>query len=85
MEREETAVAAASILARQRFVEKLAAPGTGLKMDLPRGATDVEAAARKIVAKHGAVALVDVAKLHFKTTARVIDDPADLRRVTAAE
>ena len=67
------AVAAASILARERFVdwmEKTSAAG-GVK--LPFGASSaVTAAGREVIARHGSEALGKVAKLHFKTTAAVL-------------
>jgi ribonuclease HIII len=40
---------------------------------IPKGASsDVEVAARALIAAHGREALSRVAKLHFKTTARVL-------------
>jgi ribonuclease HIII len=42
-------------------------------LNLPKGAgPPVESAAAAFLAKHGAEALGRVAKLHFKTTARVL-------------
>lgn len=66
------AVAAASILARERFIDwmdKTSAAG-GLALPLGASAAVIEAA-REIVSRHGAEALAKVAKLHFKTTAAV--------------
>ena len=69
----DVAVAAASILARERFVdwmEKTSAAG-GVK--LPFGASaGVISAGKQVVERHGAAALGQVAKLHFRTTARVL-------------
>jgi len=64
------AVAAASILARERFVDWLRDQGESLGFPLPRGASDqVRPAAARIVREGGASALGDYAKLHFKTAA----------------
>ncbi len=67
------AVAAASILARARFLEKLRKLSADIGIELPKGASPrVIEAAKKIVARHGKVALQKVAKLHFKTTKQVL-------------
>ncbi len=66
------AVAAASILARDRFVRDLRQLGDDHGLDLPKGAGDpVDAAARRFVTLHGRAALRQVAKVHFKTTQKV--------------
>src|SRR2546425_6958793 len=66
------AVAAASLLARAEFLARLKALEDRLGMPLPKGAgPPVLAAARAIVARHGAEALGQVAKLHFRSTAQV--------------
>lgn len=71
----DVAVAAASILARERFVDWIAKTSAAGGVELPLGASDaVVAAAREIVEHHGSEALGRVAKLHFKTTARVSGD-----------
>ncbi len=62
------AVAAASILARAEFLNRLAALGNQFGMTLPKGATSVKDPARRFLATHGREALGQVAKLHFKTT-----------------
>jgi ribonuclease HIII len=68
------AVAAASILARERFVEWMDKTSAASGIPLPLGASAaVKDAARAIIEKHGADALGKVAKLHFKTTAEVLD------------
>ena len=67
------AVAAASILARERFVSWMdqASERGGIK--LPKGASAmVKSAAKQLIAKHGAEALPKVAKMHFKTSAEVL-------------
>lgn len=69
------AVAAASILARDEFVRKLRALGESLGIALPKGASlAVEEAGRTLVRTHGADVLPTVAKAHFKTMAKVLDN-----------
>lgn len=69
----DTAVAAASILARERFIDWMDKTSAAGGVQLPLGASDaVVQAAREIIAKHGPDALGKVAKLHFKTTHRVL-------------
>ena len=66
------AVAAASILARARFLEKLSKLSNEYKIDLPKGASQtVVKNAKKFVDVHGKESLRKVAKLHFKTTNEV--------------
>jgi ribonuclease HIII len=68
---EDPAVAAASILARDEFVRRLAALGKKFGREFPRGAGPaVDAAAREFVAEFGAERLGEVAKLHFRTALR---------------
>lgn len=66
------AVAAASILARAEFLRRLKRLGEEFGMELPKGATNVIDPAKRFVAKHGEGALGNVAKLHFKTTDKVL-------------
>jgi ribonuclease HIII len=67
------AVAAASILARAEFVKRLAMLSRQWEVDLHKGAgPPVETAAAVFLARHGTEALGQVAKLHFKTAARVL-------------
>ncbi|HEU5315631.1 MAG TPA: ribonuclease HIII, partial [Chloroflexota bacterium] len=67
------AVAAASVLARDRFLGWLERAAREHGLRLPKGASDeVEAAARQLVQRHGSETLGKVAKLHFKTTQRVL-------------
>ena len=67
------AVAAASILARDRFVQWMREAAAAAGCELPLGcAPHVEEAARKFISLHGVERLGDVAKLHFKVTARVM-------------
>ena len=68
---EDLAVAAASILARQEFVTRLAGLGREFEMELPRGASAaVDAAAKEFIAKYGAEGLPNAAKMHFRTALR---------------
>lgn len=70
----DVAVAAASILARARFVKWMNDTAAAAGCDMPLGcAGHVTKAARAFVAKHGKERLSDVAKLHFKTTAKVLE------------
>jgi len=66
------AVAAASILARAEFLQRLRKLGEEFGMELPKGATVVIGPGKKFVAMHGPAALAQVAKMHFKTSAQVL-------------
>ena len=67
------AVAAASILARDAFLEWLERESRTLGITLPKGAsTQVVEAARELVERHGRERLGSVAKLAFKTTEKVL-------------
>lgn len=69
------AVAAASILARERFVDWMEKTSRAGGVDLPLGASDaVIDAAKELVERHGPEVLGRVAKRHFRTTARVLGD-----------
>lgn len=66
------AVAAASILARERFVNKLEKLEKQYHRKLPKGASkEVVTVARQLVEKNGNEILGKIAKLHFKTTKEV--------------
>jgi len=66
------AVAAASILAREAFIDWLESRGKALGVKLGRGvSTDVKAVAKKVAEKGGPEALRKVAKLHFRTAHEV--------------
>jgi len=66
------AVAAASIMARDGFVNRLRRLSKEYGIVLPKGAsTAVEEAARELVKKHGREVLGKVAKTHFRTTEKV--------------
>lgn len=67
------AVAAASILARDRFLEYLDRLSGEAGLTLPKGAgPPVVSAARKYVGRHGTEKLSRVAKMHYKTTVQVV-------------
>jgi len=61
------AVAAASILARDRFLAAMAALAARFSMIFPKGATHVIPVARDFAGEYGKEALNQVCKLHFKT------------------
>jgi ribonuclease HIII len=69
---EDTAVAAASILARDVFLRRLRRMGEKYGVEFPRGASRVVGFARKFVAVRGPEALEEVAKVHFRTTGKVL-------------
>ena len=70
---QDVAVAAASILARARFVEWMHQASSAAECPLPLGcAPHVTKAARAFIKKHGADRLPDVAKLHFKITKQIL-------------
>jgi ribonuclease HIII len=69
------AVAAASILARERFIDWIDKTSAACGIRLPLGASDaVIQAGRALVARHGQDALEKTAKLHFRTTAAIRAD-----------
>lgn len=68
---EDLAVAAASILARDEFVKRLAGLGKEFSVELPKGAgTNVDEVAKELFNQHGVGALQKVAKMHFRTALR---------------
>lgn len=67
------AVAAASILARERFVDWIKKTSEAGGVELPLGASAaVIAAGKQVIARHGEAALAKVAKLHFRTSSVVL-------------
>lgn len=68
----DVAVAAASILARGRFLIELRKLGEKHNIILPKGASNVVGVAKSFVAKHGEASLRNVAKVSFKTTGKVL-------------
>lgn len=76
------AVAAASILAREKFIDWMETKGFELNLgaSLPRGASaEVKKKAAKIVTIHGEQTLKTVAKMHFKTAYEVLGLPVPER------
>jgi ribonuclease HIII len=68
----DVAVAAASILARERFIDGLRTLGKEFQKELPRGASaQVKLVARELVAAQGPEILERIAKTHFKTAAEI--------------
>ncbi len=65
------AVAAASILARATFLQRLDALSKEVGVALPKGATHVLPVGRQLYARGGLALLRQVAKLHFKTTEQI--------------
>jgi ribonuclease HIII len=69
------AVAAASILAREAFINWLGRRGKELGWRLERGASaSVKETAKKLVEKSGPAALREVAKVHFRTAHDIAPD-----------
>ena len=67
------AVAAASVLARSEFLRRLRGLGHDIGMNLPKGAGPVvDDTARALVRRSGSGILSTVAKMHFKTTQKVL-------------
>ena len=67
------AVAAASILAREAFIDWLQSTSKRLGVTLPRGASaQVKTAATDLIRSQGPDVLPSVAKVHFKTAAEVL-------------
>lgn len=68
---EDLAVAAASILARNEFVQRLGKMEKQYQMAFPKGASAaVDDAAKEFVSKYGAEELPKVSKMHFRTAFR---------------
>ena len=67
------AVAAASILARESFVNYLDAMGSKLDFSLPKGAGPmVDKAGRELVKKFGNQKLEEISKFHFANTKKIL-------------
>lgn len=68
------AVAAASILARAEFVFRLQQLSDKYEIELPKGAANhIIDVGQEFVKKHGQEELKQVAKVHFKTTDKILD------------
>ncbi len=68
------AVAAASVIARAEFLKTLKKLSLEVGYKLPKGATHVEDAARLLIEKHGEKILPMIAKMHFKTTKKIVSN-----------
>ena len=68
-----SAVAAASILARDSFLLVLSELSAQVGLNLPKGATTVLSAARQLALQRGREALAQVCKLHFKTYDQIFE------------
>ena len=66
------AVAAASIIARDIFLQQLEQLSNRYQIQLPKGASQVIDAGKQFVKQHGAESLCHVAKLHFRTTMDIL-------------
>jgi ribonuclease HIII len=73
----DVAVAAASILARERFVNWLDEAGRRLKVTFPRGCSNglVEKLGKQIIAAQGTDFLPKVGKMHFRNSYRILGLP----------
>jgi ribonuclease HIII len=69
---QDIAVAAASILARDTFLRKIGEMSERYGIKFPKGASSVVEVAKDFVSTHGRSELRKVAKLHFKTTEKVL-------------
>lgn len=68
----DVAVAAASILAREAFIDWLRSKGREMQTELPRGASAlVKQVGRDLIAKHGQEVLCRLSKTHFKTASEL--------------
>jgi ribonuclease HIII len=76
---DDIAVAAASVLARARYLEEMEVLSEEVGFELPRGATHVLGVARRVVEERGEEGLANVAKVHFSTTARVLEAQEKVR------
>ena len=70
---DDVAVAAASVLARARYLEEMEALSGEVGFELPRGATHVLEVAQWLVEERGLEGLKQVAKVHFGTTAQILE------------
>jgi ribonuclease HIII len=69
----DVAVAAASILARERFIDWMDKTSAASGVELPLGASDaVIEAGKQLIERHGPAALDRTAKRHFRTTSRIL-------------
>ncbi len=69
---DDAAVAAASILARARYLEELEKLSARVGFELPRGSTHVVDAGRRVFGERGRAGLDEVAKTSFRTTEQIV-------------
>ena len=69
---DDLAVAAASILARARFLDELRRLSEWVRFELPKGATHVVDAGRRVFEERGGAGLEEVAKTSFRTTKQIV-------------
>ena len=69
---DDVAVAAASVLARARFLEELGRLSGWAGFELPKGATHVLDAGRRVFGERGRAGLDEVAKTSFRTTEQIV-------------
>ena len=78
------AVAAASIIARAEFIQRLVALSLKYGIDFPKGAsTQVIETGKEFVERYGKERLNEVAKFHFKTTKLVLAKTGDTQQSIA--
>jgi len=65
------AVAAASILARDKFVYKLREMGEGYGMEFPKGSSNVIEFGKQFIKEYGIDTLANTAKIHFSITQQI--------------
>jgi ribonuclease HIII len=71
----DVAVAAASILAREAFIDWMHSTSQKMEVTIPRGASAlVKQVGRGLIAKHGPEILRQLAKTHFKTASELVPD-----------
>lgn len=78
----DVAVATASILARERFINWLDEGGARLGVTFPRGCSskDVEKLGKKLVQQHGEAFLPKIGKMHFRNSYRILGLPEPERK-----
>jgi ribonuclease HIII len=69
---DDVAVAAASVVARARFLEELGRLSGWAGFELPKGATHVLDAGRRVFRERGRAGLDEVAKTSFRTTEQIV-------------
>ncbi len=73
------AVAAASILARERFIDWMEKAGRKYNAAIPRGASAlVKTVAGRLVKEHSPAILRELTKAHFKTTKEITDQEEEI-------